>query len=215
MGGLPGGRASGPGGPAGRLIRRARSAGGRVRQALKSGGAKAGSRPVSSHEPAYPLGPRFAGPRQGLAGGCAPFDPPEVRAPAERVVMADRHTVPPPPAYRWPSLPACGPRPVPQGGRVPDFTGAAYLADEPRPGGQRDPLIRRAPSGAQWPSRQGIHGPGATPGGRGPSCENTLGSEPVPSPRGGGSLPSTSVLPSAARTTGWRRTQLQATARDR
>ena len=29
-----------PGGPAGRLIRRARSAGGRVRQALKSGGAK-------------------------------------------------------------------------------------------------------------------------------------------------------------------------------
>ena len=143
------------------------------------------------------------------------IDPPEVRAPAERVVMADRHTVPPPPAYRWPSLPACGPRPVPQGGRVPDFAGAAYLADEPRPGGQRDPLIRRAPSGAQWPSRQGIHGPGATPGGRGPSCENTLGSEPVPSPRLGGSLPSTSVLPSAAPATGWRRTQLQATARDR
>ena len=27
-------------------------------------------------EPAYPLGPRFAGPRQGLAGGCAPSDPP-------------------------------------------------------------------------------------------------------------------------------------------
>ena len=39
----PRGRASGPGGPARRLIRRARSAGGRVRQALKSGGAKAGS----------------------------------------------------------------------------------------------------------------------------------------------------------------------------
>ena len=37
------GRASGPGGPARRLIRRARGAGGRVRQALKSGGAKAGS----------------------------------------------------------------------------------------------------------------------------------------------------------------------------
>ena len=31
---------------------------------------------VSRHEPAYPLGPRFAGPRQGLAGGCAPSDPP-------------------------------------------------------------------------------------------------------------------------------------------
>ena len=27
-------------------------------------------------EPAYPLGPRFAGPRQGLAGGCAPSHPP-------------------------------------------------------------------------------------------------------------------------------------------
>ena len=27
-------------------------------------------------EPAYPLGPRFAGPRQWLAGGCAPCDPP-------------------------------------------------------------------------------------------------------------------------------------------
>ena len=48
---------------------------------------------LTCHEPAYPLGPRFAGPRQGLAGGCAPFDPPEVRAPAERVLMADRRTV--------------------------------------------------------------------------------------------------------------------------
>ena len=26
-------------------------------------------------KPAYPLGPRFACPRQGLAGGCAPSDP--------------------------------------------------------------------------------------------------------------------------------------------
>ena len=34
-----------------------------------SGAAKAG-------EPAYPLGPRFACPRRGLAGGCAPSDPP-------------------------------------------------------------------------------------------------------------------------------------------
>ena len=30
-----------------------------------------------AREPAYPLGPRFAGPRQGLAGGCAPSGPPE------------------------------------------------------------------------------------------------------------------------------------------
>ena len=43
LGGLSRGRASGPGGRTGPLIRRARSAGGRVRQALKSGGAKAGS----------------------------------------------------------------------------------------------------------------------------------------------------------------------------
>ena len=31
----------------------------------------------SGREPAYPLGPRFADPRQGLAGGCAPSDPPQ------------------------------------------------------------------------------------------------------------------------------------------
>ena len=31
-------------------------------------------------KPAYPLGPRFAGPRQGLAGGCAPSDPPTATA---------------------------------------------------------------------------------------------------------------------------------------
>ena len=30
-----------------------------------------------ARKPAYPLGPRFAGPRQGLAGGCAPSGPPE------------------------------------------------------------------------------------------------------------------------------------------
>ena len=29
-----------------------------------------------ARKPAYPLGPRFAGPRQGLARGSAPFDPP-------------------------------------------------------------------------------------------------------------------------------------------
>ena len=37
---------------------------------------------LTCHEPAYPLGPRFAGPRQGLAGGCAPFDPPASRTAA-------------------------------------------------------------------------------------------------------------------------------------
>ena len=31
---------------------------------------------LTCHEPAYPLGPRFADPRQGLARGCAPSDPP-------------------------------------------------------------------------------------------------------------------------------------------
>ena len=38
---------------------------------------------VTVLEPAYPLGPRFAGPRQGLARDSAPFDPPDARAPAE------------------------------------------------------------------------------------------------------------------------------------
>ena len=45
--------AGGPGGPTDQLIRRALSAGGRIRQALKSGSAKAGSGPVTGHEPAH------------------------------------------------------------------------------------------------------------------------------------------------------------------
>ena len=63
---------------------------------------------VRSHESAYPLGPRFAGPRQGLAGGCAPSDPPNGNGTSwtldaggglaplpsrRRVLMADRRTV--------------------------------------------------------------------------------------------------------------------------
>ena len=35
----------------------------------------------SGREPAYPLGPRFAGPRQGLARGSAPSIPKDARAP--------------------------------------------------------------------------------------------------------------------------------------
>ena len=31
---------------------------------------------ATAGEPTYPLRPHFAGPRQGLAGGCAPSDPP-------------------------------------------------------------------------------------------------------------------------------------------
>ena len=109
--------------------------------------------------------------------------------------MADRHTVPPPPAYRWPSLPACGPRPVPQGGRVPDLAawavaraiggtpallGDARLPDG-RPVGER--VIRRLEAALKPPSRVGIDGSGATPrdGGRGvkthlrPSPNQALG----------------------------------------
>ena len=47
---------------------------------------RAGSEHLTVQEPAYPLGPRFAGPRQGLArgGSAPPFDPPpKGRAPAE------------------------------------------------------------------------------------------------------------------------------------
>ena len=73
----------------------------RLRRTGLSNAAKAG-------EPAYPLGPRFAGPRQGLAGGCAPSDPPNgngtswtldaggglaALASRQRVLMADRRTV--------------------------------------------------------------------------------------------------------------------------
>ena len=37
---------------------------------------RAGSEHLTVQEPAYPLGPRFAGPRQGLGKGLRPFDPP-------------------------------------------------------------------------------------------------------------------------------------------
>ena len=48
------------------------------------GSERRGTSRSSGSEPAYPLGPRFAGPRQGLArGGPHPFDPPDARAPAE------------------------------------------------------------------------------------------------------------------------------------
>ena len=69
---------------------------------------RAGSEHLTVQEPAYPLGPRFAGPRQGLAGGCAPSDPPNGNGTSwtldaggglaalpsrQRVLMADRRTV--------------------------------------------------------------------------------------------------------------------------
>ena len=40
---------------------------------------------LGARETAYPLGPRFAGPRQGLAGGCAPCDPPNGNRLSSRV----------------------------------------------------------------------------------------------------------------------------------
>ena len=52
-----------------RLMRRVEPGRPQLRRTGLSAAAKA-------DEPAYPLGPRFAGPRQGLAGGCAPSDPP-------------------------------------------------------------------------------------------------------------------------------------------
>ena len=44
---------------------------------------RAGSEHLTVQEPAYPLGPRFAGPRQGPGGGCAPSTPLEARTRAE------------------------------------------------------------------------------------------------------------------------------------
>ena len=79
--------------------------------------------------------------------------------------------------------------------------------------GRPAPLIRRVRSGAEQPSRTGSL-VGSDPRARGQTCENTPGPAPVPSPRTGGSLPSTSVLPSAAQAAGWQRPQLQAPARD-
>ena len=45
---------------------------------------------LEAGEPAYPLGPRFAGPRQGPGeGGSTPFDPLDARAPAGHGAHAD------------------------------------------------------------------------------------------------------------------------------
>ena len=48
--------------------------------------------PVSSHEPAYPLGPRFAGPRQGLARDSAPSIPQGGPCSGAACVFAQRRT---------------------------------------------------------------------------------------------------------------------------
>ena len=170
MGGLSGGRASGPGGPAGRLIRRARSAGGRVRQALKSGGAKAGSRPVSSHEPAYPLGPRFAGPRQGLTMGSAPSTPtgprsggspravarlPPRRGNSGSDAACDRHHVPQPSGMARPHRAGSGggvtaAPPRAHRGRVRERRPAARDAGGSR--GLQSPLARPSVLNTAWVS---------------------------------------------------------------
>ncbi len=96
-------------------------------------------------------------------------------------------------------------------GATPDLLVDARTP-EPAAGKRGDPPPR---SGAQTAFPRRDIWTGATPRGRGQGCENTPGPAPAPGPRPGGSLPSTSVLPSAAPATGWRRTQLQATARDR
>ena len=63
------GHPPGPGSTSKTPMRRVESERPRLRRTGLSDAAKAG-------EPAYPLGPRLAGPRQGLTGGCAPSDPP-------------------------------------------------------------------------------------------------------------------------------------------
>ncbi len=84
LGGPSRGRASGPGGPARRLIRRARSAGGRVRQALKSGGAKAGSCPLAVMSQPTPCT------HKGAGEGLRPFDPEGRPRSATVCVLAQR-----------------------------------------------------------------------------------------------------------------------------
>ena len=95
-------------------------------------------------------------------------------------------------------------------GATPDLLVDARTP-EPAAGKRGDPPPR---SGAQTAFPRRDNWPGATPRGRGQGCENTPGPEPAPGPRPGGSLPSTSVLPSAAQAAGWQRPQLQAPARD-
>ena len=86
---------------------------------------------------------------------------------------------------------------------------------EPRPGSRIGTLISRAlPAALDSLPAKGSMDRERPPEGVGPACENTPGPAPVAGPRLGGSLPSTSVLPSAAQAAGWQRPQLQAPARD-
>ena len=124
LGGVPGRQESRPGGRTGSLIRRARSVGGRVRQALKSGGAKAGSEHLTVQEPAYPLGPPFAGPRQGLARVAPPPSIPWT--PALRQAMA--RTRPAGRAHRRQPQPPRGSFGL---GRAPTPTSLGRLAEPP------------------------------------------------------------------------------------
>ena len=69
----------------------------------------------------------------------------------------------------------------------------------------RGRIERRTAPLIRWPLYRsstafplGIIGTGATPGGRGPACENTQGPVPAPGPRTGGSLPSSAESSGAA-----------------
>ena len=101
--------------------------------------------------------------------------------------------------------------PVPCPGTVPRASDDAPRLDG-RAGVER--MNRRRRSGSQPPSRRDISR-GATPaGGGGGRVKARTPPRPNQAPVALGSLPSTSVLPSAAQAAGWQRPQLQAPARD-
>ena len=78
------------------------------------------------------------------------------------------------------------------------------FGDAERPDGQPvgDRVLRRLEAALEPPSRAGIAGAVATRRGRGRGCASTPGLEPVPSPRRGGSLPSTARAARAPRANG-------------
>ena len=158
----------------------------------------------SGPEPAYPLGPRFAGPRRGLAGGCAPFDPPEVCAPAGHGEHAGRG---PPGRPRWnastpgksrnetqrqmPTSASARSERVAEGD--PSRVWSQTLQTGRQAAGEHDGDARPEPRRRLRQKLDGLPArdlwTGATPRGRGRACENADGPAPVPGPRAWGSLP--------------------------
>ena len=150
---------------------------------------------------AYPLGPRFAGPRQGLARVAPPPSIPWT--PALRQAMA--RTRPAGRAHRRQPQPGRGSGLAVGLGRAPTPTSWERLGDLAKVAteGLSDSLIRRARTGVQWPSCKDILR-GATPPGRVAWCAHANPPRCRSRHRiGGGRSPPRRCRPVRRRRLGW------------